>query len=220
EIRRFNQIIKTNMERACENESPDDLDAATVELVRAHRASGLISLQLDALDLLANPAAAMTFLPQRRVLYRVVDKVCRIYRVLAENKHVKLRLTGSSTSEARLDERTIHIIPSVFIDNAIKYSSEHESIEVHVKDDIRSEGSFIEVSVLSNGPASTEEEAARLFSVRGRGEAAKRVAQGSGIGLTLAKIVADQHHGRISANQKRTTSERAEWTFSFRLPRI
>jgi signal transduction histidine kinase len=220
EIRRFNQIIKTNMERACENESPNDLDSATVELVRAHRASGLISLQLDALDLLANPAAAMTFMPKRRVLYRVVDKVCRIYRVLAETKGVRLRLTGYSTSDAQLDERTIHIIPSVFIDNAIKYSSENETIDVRVKDDTGSDGPFIEVSVQSNGPAATEEEAARLFRSRGRGEGARRVAQGSGIGLTLAKIVADQHHGKITASQKVMSAERSEWTFSFKIPRL
>jgi hypothetical protein len=40
EIRRFNQIVKINMERACNDESPDDPDSAKVELVRAHRASG------------------------------------------------------------------------------------------------------------------------------------------------------------------------------------
>jgi signal transduction histidine kinase len=220
EIRRFNQIIKTNMERACAHESPDDLDSATLELVRAHRASGLISLQLDALDLLANPATAMTFSPKRRILYRVVDKVFRIYKVLAENKNVDLRLTGYSTSEAMLDERTIHIVPSVFIDNAIKYSPQRETVEVHMREDTSSAGPIIEISVVSIGPAATDEEVARLFNARGRGEAARRVAQGSGIGLTLAKIVSDQHNGKISASRKPVSQDLAEWTFAFKISKV
>lgn len=80
EIRRFNQIIRTNMERACYAQSPGDPDDAGVELVRAHRASALISVQLDALDLLANPSSAMSVEGQRRVFYKTVDKIVRMYR--------------------------------------------------------------------------------------------------------------------------------------------
>lgn len=48
EIRRFNQIIKTNMERVCTKASPDgkNPDRAPADLVRPFRASALISVQL------------------------------------------------------------------------------------------------------------------------------------------------------------------------------
>jgi signal transduction histidine kinase len=220
EIRRFNQIVKTNMERACTKVSPIDPDDAPVELVRAHRASSLISLQLDALDLLANPASAMSFSPRRWVFYRTVDKLVRIYKVLADNRNVRLRLLGSSVSEALLDERTIHIIPSVFIDNAVKYSETGGPVDVRVSEEIRDGRAVISVEVTSNGPVASEDEEKNLFRERGRGKAARGISEGSGIGLTLAKIVSDQHGGWISAKQKRLQGGRAEWNFKFQLPRV
>lgn len=110
EIRKFNQIIKTNMERVCTKASPDDPDRAPVDLVRAFRASGLISVQLDALDLLANPESAKKFGARKTVFYRTVDKIVRIYQVLADTKRVKLRFNGSSMAWSLIDDRTIHII--------------------------------------------------------------------------------------------------------------
>ncbi|HYW47972.1 MAG TPA: HAMP domain-containing sensor histidine kinase [Bryobacteraceae bacterium] len=218
EIRRFNQIIRTNMERACYEASPKDPDDAPVDLVRAHRASALISVQLDALDLLANPASAMSFEPQQRVFYKTVDKIVRMYQVIADNRNVKLQLRGGSMAEAQLDNRTIHIIPSVFVDNAVKYSEPGEAVDVHVWDELRAGAPVISVEVASRGPAAAPEEEQNLFVRRGRGQAAKGVAEGSGIGLTLAKIVADQHKGWISASQL-PLNGRAEWKFKFQIPR-
>lgn len=220
EIRRFNQIIRTNMERACYAQSPDDPDDAPVELVRAHRASALISVQLDALDLLANPASAMSFEGQRRVFYKTVDKIVRMYRVVAENRNVKLQMRGGSLAEAQVDHRTIHIIPSVFIDNAIKYSQGGETVDVHVWDEQRDGVPVIAVEVISWGPAASPEEEQNLFVRRVRGQAAKRVAEGSGIGLTLAQVVANQHKGWIAANQRPLSTGRAEWRFKFQIPRV
>ena len=220
EIRRLNQIVKTNMERACTKQSPDDPDAAPVDLVRAFRASSLMSVQLDALDLLANPASAMSFAPRRWVFYRTVDKMVRIYRVIADGRTVTIRLTGSSVSMALLDERTIHIIPSAFIDNAVKYSQPGGMVEVHVSDGLRGNIPVITVEVTSNGPVATPEEERNLFVSRGRGKAARAIAEGSGIGLTLAKIVADQHKGWISASQRPLPTGRSEWTFKFQVPRL
>lgn len=220
EIRRFNQIVKINMERACDAASPGDPDLAPVELVRAHRASVLISVQLDALDLLANPASAMSFEPRKLVFYKTVDKMFRIYRVLADSRDVKIRMSGYSFSQADLDTRTIHIIPSVFIDNAIKYSQPGETVDVHVNDGSRGGLPVITVEVMSNGPGVTNEEEENLFVKRGRGKAALAVAEGSGLGLTLAKIVADQHKGWISASQTPHIGDRARWVFKFEVPRL
>ncbi len=100
-----------------------------------------------------------------------------------------------------LDQRTIHIIPSVFIDNAIKYSEPGEIVDVGVEEEWRGYDKSVLLEVASYGPQATHEEEHNLFLRRGRGIAAKTVAEGSGIGLTLAKIVADEHMGTIYAMQ-------------------
>ena len=145
----------------------------------------------------------------------------RIYRVIADSRTVTIRLTGSSVSMALLDERTIHIIPSAFIDNAVKCSQPGGMVEVHVSDGVRGNVPVITVEVTSNGPVATIEEERNLFVSRGRGKAGRAIAEGSGIGLTLAKIGADQHKGWISASQRQlATPGRAEWTFKFQVPRL
>lgn len=218
EIRKFNSIIKTSMERACDKASPADPDQAPVDLVRALRASSLISGQLDALDLLANPDSAMTFNPRRWVFYRTVDKLVRTYRVLADNRNVKIIFKGGSMSNAWIDDRTIHIIPSAFIDNAVKYSPPGGTVEVMVADEVRDGKAFIGLRVRSEGPSATPEEEAGLFRVRARGKEAKGIAEGSGVGLSLAKVVSDQHGGVIGVEQRRLSDKRSEWIFGFYIP--
>src|SRR5437870_4535803 len=107
------------MKHAGTNANPKKPHEAPQDSALAFRASSLMSVQLDALDLLANPSSAMSFTPRQWVFYKVIDKIVRLYRVIADNRHVRLRFTGSSVAEALLDQRTIHIIPSVFIDNAV-----------------------------------------------------------------------------------------------------
>jgi signal transduction histidine kinase len=218
EIRKFNSIVKTSMERACDAASPSDPDQAPPDLVRALRASSLISGQLDALDLLANPESAMTFNPRRWVFYRTVDKIVRTYRVLADNRKVKVVFRGGSVATAWIDDRTIHIIPSAFVDNAVKYSPPGATVEVTVADEARDGKPMIGLRVRSEGPPASVEEERMLFRQRGRGKEAKGIAEGSGVGLSLAKVVADQHGGTIGVEQRHLTNNRSEWVFVFFIP--
>lgn len=220
EIRRFNQIIKTNMERVCTKNSPDGRtpDKAPTDFVRVFRASCLISVQLDALDLLANPASAMSFNPREWVFYRVVDKMVRIFEVLSDTRGVRLILTGNSTARVLADERTIHIIPSAFIDNAIKYSKRDGTVSIHVGEGVRDNRHVVTCRVTSEGPPASAEEEFRLFKSRGRGEAARALAEGTGVGLALARVVAEQHGASVSATQRRTSTDRSEWTFACDVP--
>jgi signal transduction histidine kinase len=160
----------------------------------------------------------MSFNPREWVFYRVVDKMVRIFEVLSEGRGVQLSLSGASTAKILADERTIHIIPSAFIDNAIKYSKRGGKVEIHVSDGVRDNRLVVTCAVRSDGPPATPDEEQRLFRGRGRGEAARTMAEGTGVGLALAKVVADQHGGTVSALQRRTSLERSEWTFSCEIP--
>ncbi len=222
EIRKLNQIVRTNMERVCTEQSADknDPDSAPRDLVRAHRASSLISVQLDALDILATSSTApLPFEARRWVFYRVVDKLVRIYRVLADSKNISIRFVGSSVTEVLIDQRTIHIIPSAFIDNAIKYSPAKGTITISVSDEEYNRWPVVALRVDSEGPSATIEEERSLFVTRGRGAAARAAAEGTGAGLALAKVVADQHHADLTVRQERIPgTERSRWLFACLMP--
>jgi hypothetical protein len=49
-----------------------------------------------------------------------------------------------------------------------------------------------------------------------RDKAAGAVAEGSGVELTLARIIAEQHKGWIARSQSCSDRIKAEWTFTFR----
>lgn len=218
EVRRLNQVVKGVMERVCMEERPGDPETATPDLVRAWKASELISHQLDALDLLANPHLVDARPNKPVVFYKIVDKVFRIYKPGAVTKGVTLRLTGRSDAKALVYDGTIHIAPSAFIDNAIKYSPRGGDIEVRVFGGARDNVPYVGFEVVSQGPCADSSEEAALFRERGRGSAAKKQAEGSGVGLVLVSAVARQHGAHVSKSQRRISDTMSEWTFAFEIP--
>ena len=79
------------------------------------------------------------------------------------------------------------------IDNALKFTTPADAIEVRVREDERS--LFIEVA--DNGEGIPQQEHGRIFEDLYRGENA-REAEGSGLGLALARRIVHLHGGEIS----------------------
>lgn len=218
EVRRLNHTVKVIMERLCTKAAPGNPDRAPSDLVRGWKASEMISHHLDALDILSNPGLAET--PPNKVItfYKLVDQIFRIYQARADEKKVRLALGGHSVAKASVYDGTIHIAPSAFMDNAIKYSREGDQVEVRVFEGALDNKVSVGFEVRSMGPPASAAEERRLFRQRGRGEAAKGLAEGSGVGLVLVRAVAEQHGARATAVQRQLSDDRSEWLFRFELP--
>lgn len=218
EVRRLNQTVKVVLERLCDQASPGAPERADENMVRAWKASVLISHQMDALDVLSNPDIATARPDKLITFYKLVDNVQRIYKARAGDKHVRLRLTGNSFAKAFVYDGTIHIVPSAFIDNAVKYSQTGDEIEVRVFEGTLDNVPSVGFEVVSVGPIASAAEERRLFKERGRGDAARALAQGSGAGLLVVQAVAEQHRARVSATQTQIPGGRAQWRFRFEMP--
>lgn len=83
----------------------------------------------------------------------------------------------------------------IFIDNAIKYTPKGGSITISCEDT----GDHARVSVTDTGPGMTKEEARRAFDRFYRCDSA-RTSQvgGHGLGLSIARLIASSHGGKIS----------------------
>jgi signal transduction histidine kinase len=204
----------------CGAESPSNPEAAKPDLVRAWKASELVSVHLDSADVLANPESSGGAGRRDAVIYQVVDKIVRIYHGLSAQKGITLRLNGQSHASASINPNTFHIIPSAFVDNAIKYSLQGQVVDVTVSERTTAQGNSIIVEVVSEGPSATAEEEAGLFRRQGRAKLALGITEGSGLGLFIAKIVADQHATVLSASQRQGPRERSNWRFKFEIPAI
>jgi two-component system, OmpR family, sensor kinase len=115
-------------------------------------------------------------------------------RLEADAQHVALRLTGADSAvvlgNAALVERALDNL----LANAIKFSPAGGVVEVTVRTDRR----FSEIIIRDHGPGVPETELPLLFRPFFRGSNA-RLAEGHGLGLSIAQRVVEVHGGSIEA---------------------
>ena len=83
------------------------------------------------------------------------------------------------------------------LDNAIKFTSRGDTIEVRAFDD----GSEIVIEVADTGPGIPEQEIHRVWEELYRGEQARGV-PGSGLGLPLVRAIIEKHGGIVGVRSK------------------
>jgi len=127
---------------------------------------------------------------------------------LAERKGVAL-IVGSFeeaqiTGDAGLVERFVLIV----LDNAIKYTPEGGRVRV----DVTAHDGTRSVIVSDSGIGIPSDQLPRIFERFYRGESARSHAEGSGLGLPIARWIADLHGARISVASD-ATGTRVEVAF-------
>ncbi len=99
----------------------------------------------------------------------------------------------------------------ILVDNAIKYSEQDEAVRVAAV----CNGSFAEVSVVDCGPGSPAEELPFVFERFYRGGTVRGAdSGGSGLGLPIARWIAEKHGGGITV----TSEPHRQTEFRIRLP--
>lgn len=208
EIRKLNRTVKQTAERLCKEDSPQDIDNAAPPLVRILKTAELMSYQFEILELLANESLVDLPLQTDSEIYRLIDKVVRIYRPENQPERISLRASGPSPT-VRVCDKTFSIIPTVLIENALKHSPKGSRIVVDVRSD--GTGCVISVSSYAAGNLVISDE---LFAKGIRGTT---LVEGSGHGLHLAQLVARQHGTVISVTAESLTPQTQRITFALGL---
>lgn len=170
----------------------DLVDRADTNLKSLVRATELLEDSFEQLIIYFNPQAALF---GERTLGSIHGLLTKLVSVLGIQNTgggaVKLHLNGSCYRQVHLYE-SFRLLPFALITNAIKYS-----LQGPVKVDILEQQTAISISVTSIGPLIEKEELGKIFERGFRGKWATAVAKGSGVGLFLAKAVADAHDTRV-----------------------
>lgn len=167
--------------------------SASRDLRSLYKASNMLVDAFDYLNIYYNPSSA-DFGKKRSVdLYKLVDKIRIILseaEAAAQNKKIVMR--GGLHCTVDVFE-SFKAIPFCFLQNAIKYSFDNE-IAIRFESNARE----VEMYVDSIGPVILDEERMRLFDKGYRGIWSKRIHhEGLGVGLYIAKIVADANDVEI-----------------------
>lgn len=206
ELRKLNRSVKQTAERLCLDDSPKDPEAADVNLVRIWKTADLMSHQFDVVELLANEELATLPLNSIAEIYKLFDKCVRIYQPADEPRRIVLSAPAGYSPRIACCDKTLPIIPTVLVENALRYGFKGTDVTVTVKPE--GESCLVEVGNLALPNASLTE---RVFE---QGVRVSPDSEGSGNGLYLAQLVAKQHGARIRLRVESVARDRARCTFS------
>lgn len=112
---------------------------------------------------------------------------------MEERGERRVQVVGSGPASVMADGKHIRAAVANLIRNALQYSPWNRPVTVSVH---RAPGSVI-LSVKDEGPGIPLAESEVIFDPLARGEAGRASRAGTGLGLFIARRVAEAHHGRI-----------------------
>lgn len=211
ELRTPMSVIRTTAELALrkERDSAAYREALTQVLAESERTSAMIE---DLLAIARSDSGAQLSLVRTDVV-AIVRDACVKVSPLAEGRGIThhLKLPQEPVYVAA-DPDALQRLMLVLLDNAIKYSFAGGQIKTHVTD----EAAHIVISVEDFGPGIPAQDLPRIFERFYRADPARsREPGGAGLGLSIAKWIADAHRAEV-----RVTSDPGRGsTFSILLPR-
>ncbi len=143
-------------------------------------------------------------------LCSVVSDVCEVGEAMAEGRDLELRADPDGPVVAVGDAgRTRHILLNL-VSNAVRYT-----VRGTVSLIVRPQGSMVSVEVRDTGPGIPAEHLGKIFDRFYRVETSRsRALGGGGLGLTIARLLAELQGGRISVE----TDEARGSSFTLWLP--
>lgn len=130
----------------------------------------------------------------------LVADTLRVMQPLAKEKNITQR-SALSPLEASVDAGAIQQALVNLLDNAIKFSPAGSTVETSLS--IDEERRTWRIAVRDEGPGIAKAEQARIFERFYRpGDELRRETQGTGIGLSLVKAIAEAHSGSVTVESE------------------
>lgn len=168
----------------------EKIERADPPLKSLLKSVNLLNSRLNMASIVTNPEAAKHGQPRRTPVYKIFHRMVRLFEEEGQRHKVTLRMAGSSHAAPWLFD-SFETIPLVLVDNGIKYSERDRDVVVRIEDIAGSSDACV-VSVESWGGVVPEEHRSSLFERGFRAPQAKsKASSGSGLGLYIAKIVAE-----------------------------
>lgn len=109
-------------------------------------------------------------------------------------RNVQAKSSGGADPIAQIDRHKVSQLVAVLVENALTHAPD-ASVWVEA---IQSSDALV-ITVTDDGPGLSSEESERVFDRFYRGDPARaRATGGSGLGLGIAKSIAEAHHGQLS----------------------
>lgn len=132
-------------------------------------------------------------------LSALVSEVVMTYSTVAEHNDLVLTSTVQETISMCGDKDRIKQLLVILIDNAIKYNTPNGTVNIILS---RNE-SCATIEISDTGIGIESEDIKRVFDRFYRGKQARLYnSDGSGLGLSIAKLITEEHEGKITAKSQ------------------
>jgi len=153
----------------------------------------------DLLTVARTDGKANQIKPVRMDLVAAAQQTVRIMRPFAEKKDIVIDEVLPKHVEINADEQKIRQLILILVDNAVKYTPERGHISVCVQE----EKGGVQISVADTGIGIAPDHQERIFDRFYRVDKARsRRMGGNGLGLAIAREIAEAHGGTISVESE------------------
>ena len=176
------------------------------------RAHSLLALVNDLLDINRMESGRIAQKMEKVHLDEIVGKIVDFLKTEADRRKISMKVMLPNFPPIQADIKDMEKLFTNLINNAIKYNSDNGSIFIEGEAD----KSFVCLRVRDTGIGISAQNISKIFEdfYRVEDSRTKKIA-GTGLGLTIAKKIADSHFGRIEVQSQLNEGS----TFSVYLPR-
>jgi signal transduction histidine kinase len=158
----------------------------------ADETSRLAALVADVLDTSRIEAGTFSFAFQPVDVGQLVEESVAHAGLSQDEVQVRSDV-AKSLPPVRGDRERLRQVLANLIDNAVKYSRAGDSVEVFA----RADDGRVEVTVSDSGPGIPSEQQKLIFEKFGRAQVTGAVKPGTGLGLFIARSIAEAHGGSL-----------------------
>jgi heavy metal sensor kinase len=193
ELRTPVSVIRTAADVALSRHDRDELEYREALAMTGAQATRLGRLVEDMLVLARADAGAYPLRAVDLYMDDVVEECRRAVDVLAAERGITMTSSGASDVLIRGDEELLRRLMLNLLQNAVQHSPRHGVVLV----DVSPNGSRVSVRVSDSGGGIPEADRSRIFDRFVQLDPSRR-AEGAGLGLPIARWIAEAHDGSLS----------------------
>lgn len=188
--------LRINAEKALQNDK--NATTRSTELLSCIEETDRINVMLNTLLNISEVESGIMHIDlQYNNVVSLVENVVDAYQVVADEKHIKLKVVGNNQLTFRLDHNRMSQALANVLDNAMKYTPNYGQVAVIVSID----EATLTILVQDNGIGILDEDQERIWDRLYRGTQLNNQ-RGLGLGLSLAKAIIEAHNGTIEVSSK------------------
>jgi signal transduction histidine kinase/DNA-binding response OmpR family regulator len=211
EVRTPLTLIKGPLDRILKSGTKNSKDTEENLMIIGRNADRLLSLTNQLLDFRKTEKEMFRLSFIRTDLYELIESTINLFFPYCAEKMISIRLHSPVNHyDLAIDREAITKILSNLLSNAIKFAESRIDLFLQLENENEN---IIRIRVNSDGKVVPEEQSEKIFEPFYQIDFSKPGEKGTGLGLPLARSLAELHHGRLFLD----TSERKYNSFVLEL---